>query len=288
MENEQARIAFSQLSDRQLYGMYRPAAWGGLRPAERLELLQETVNREGCCQTNVSFAPMEPNISGFEKGGEIVLNEEMVVRDQMTCRFDGQAVTYRPPDIGYRMLETVLHEHRHAVQEKIILGQIPVDCATRARLAANDTTFSLFDGRVVSQYLKGETEAALYYLQPCELDAYRTSQDRTVEILRDIQSQYGPDSAMEAYTQRLEDEGWQAQVDRANAAYQCLDVPEEIAKALLHVYTNGAEPAAKAGVGRAVWAEMVVSAEQGYAAAALWEPVVGEETNQRRTLALST
>lgn len=227
MENKSHDTALSRLSDEALYGLYRPDCWRDLNANQRQALLQETVNREGertghGCQAQVTLEPLPASRTGQEAGGKIVLNEEMAVRDQMSERCGVRLITYRPPDMSYRMLETVLHEYRHVVQEEIISGHVPADDQTRLLLAANDTTTSITDQGVVNQYLQRNSSGSyeLYYLQPCELDAYRTSQTRTEGILAQIQARYGSDPDMEAYRQWMSAEGWQAHITQANAFYE--------------------------------------------------------------------
>ena len=270
---EQRVGSLAALPDLELYANYRQESWQTLDGEDRLALLRETVRREAArtghdYEANVRLEDLPPELAGYEANGSIVLDREMVVSDRMSHRYGGREIIFDLPDGGYRALETVLHEYRHVVQEDIISGRLAADESFRMRLASNDVTTSYVDQKIVSQYLTGKTSYALYYLQPVELDAYRTSQERTAEILGDIQLQYGADQAMDVFRQRMAEEGWQARTVAYNAQYRVEDAAEEVAKALYNVYANqssGADPA----VEQAVRAEMLASAQQktGIAAA---------------------
>ena len=271
------------LPDEQLYGLYRPEPWRTLPAEGRKALLQETVRRENVrsgydCRADVALEPLPPNEAGHESGGRIVLNEDMALQDRMSVQCGNRTITYRPPDMGYRMLETVLHENRHVVQEAVIRGEIPAEQSDRLLLMANNPTVSVVDGRIATQYLEGRTDYELYCLQPCELDAFRTAQDRTAEILTALQARYGADPAMEAYRQRMSEEGWQAHTAAASEAYQCADVPAAIAITLRNAYTGESNPVDPA-VEQAVKAEMFASTEQEYGNAAMRTPAQEQESN---------
>lgn len=179
--------------------------------------------------------------------------------------------------MGYRTLETVLHENRHVVQEAVIRGEIPAEQSDRLLLMANDTTVSVVDGRIASQYLEGRTDYELYCLQPCELDACRTAQERTEEILTALQARYGTDPGMAVYRQRMTEEGWQAHLAAANEAYQCADVPAAIAITLRNAYT-GESTSVSPAVEQAIKAEMFASTDQEYGNAAMRTPAQEQES----------
>lgn len=258
--------SYAALTDSGLYALYRQESWQALDAAHRLELLRETVVREAAryghdCRVQITLEDLPPDLAGRESQGKIELNREMIAEGRLSCAVDGQTYTYSLPDANCRALETVLHEYRHVVQEDVVRGRLQADEAARMYFASNDNTTSFVDGRIVSQYLEGRTDYALYYLQPVELDACCTAQDRTAEILQSVQAEYGAEPSMAFYRQRMETEGYQARIAEYNERYQCENAAAEVAVALRNAYANEQAPVDPA-MEKAVRAEMLASAQQ--------------------------
>ena len=257
---------YNGLSQNEIYSMYRQESWLNLTPAEKQDLLQETVNLEAAKYNNVysaevSLQEMPSNVSGYETHGKIVMNRDLVVSNVLKSQYGDETITYNVPDGSYRTLETVLHEHQHVLQESILNGKVQTDDATYNALDANDTTLSIVDGQVGSQYLEGETEYALYYMQPCEIDAYKTSQDKVAFIIDSLKEEYGSEPAMDAYLSRMEDEGYEARIAEYNLMFNCDDTPKEIEQVLINTYAHRNEPV-NPQIEAAVKAEMIASANQ--------------------------
>lgn len=257
---------YQNLSSTQLYAMYRQEIWTGLSESEKLNVLQETVNREAALygnvySTKVSFENLPSHISGYENAGHISINRNLAVHGVYSFKNGNNTIHYTIPDSGWQTLESLFHEHHHVVQENILNGRIDADESVRAVLEANASSLSVVDGQLGSQYLSGKTDYALYYMQPIELDAYMVSQKKTAEVISSLKSVYGNDAAMKKYTVRMETEGWQARVKRYNQLFGNEKTPEQIAKALMNVY-NHKNLEVQANIETAVKAEMIASANQ--------------------------
>jgi len=256
--------AYSPLSDSELYAMYRPSCWNGLAEAERKDLLQETVNREaitdGCkFSASVSFEDLPASIDGYQSEGNIVLNYNKTVLDIQTAEIDGETVTAKLSSPSYDSLCTVLHEYRHIKQDAIINGVTEAEQPLKASLEANSNVFSVVDGKIGSQYMTGETDYGLYYLQPCELDAYVFSEERTDAVMKNIEAEYGTDPAMEAYREKMSTQGHEAQLKELRAQYNNPNAEHEVAKVLQNTYENIAVPT-DPNIEAAVKGEMIASA----------------------------
>lgn len=261
--------AYSALSDRELYAMYRQSAWDSLGGNERLELLQETVNREAAKDGNrysadVELEALPAGYDGYEEGGRIVLDYEKTVCGTQSDVIDGKKVSVPLNSPSYDALCTVLHEFRHVRQENLISGVINDEkCDVRA-LRANDTSLTVADGYPASTYLTGKTDYALYYLQPCEIDAYVTSEARTAEIIYELREEYGSDPAMESYMEKMSSEGYMARTEEYGARLGGRGAEREIAKALINASEETDYPV-RDGVERAVRTEMRASAASLFA-----------------------
>ena len=75
---------YTRLSDEQLYSMYRETAYSQLKEEEKLELIQETVNRDAMERgeigsPEVRFIDLPVNESGNSIDGVININRDMAV-----------------------------------------------------------------------------------------------------------------------------------------------------------------------------------------------------------------
>lgn len=177
---------------------------------------------------------------------------------------NGKTITTDAKCPSYDALTTVLHEYQHVKQDAIIDGKITADPAVKEALEANMGTLSVVDGQIGCQYLSGETDYGLYYLQPCELDAFTTSETKTDAIIDSIKAQYGSDPAMVAYADKMAKYGYAAQLAEFRAQYNNPNVEVEVSKALQNAYNN-TNIAVDPNVEAAVKTEMVASANALFA-----------------------
>ena len=198
----------SNLSDTELYAMYRSTSWSKMNNDERLELMQETVNRAAAERGEVGSQKVT-----FEKYTEIeeTSNGPQVVPDMYTIAQNGpkgitvnsnlyeQGKDVTPwgqpdPAAGLHVLESLRHENEHAYQDQVIHDVIPAhDPAAAHQYKANDFTNTLIlldDGslKTGSHYINAGTASYksenyyLYYLSSTERDAFRFSQEKTAAI----------------------------------------------------------------------------------------------------------
>lgn len=265
----QPQTMYSSLSDSGLYAMYRHDSWVTLDESQRHDLLQETVNREAIADgnkltANVSFGHLPVDEDGVQQDGNIILDYNKTVLDKQEAVINGKTITTDAKCPSYDALTTVLHEYQHVKQDAIIDGKITADPAVKEALEANMGTLSVVDGQIGCQYLSGETDYGLYYLQPCELDAFTTSETKTDAIIDSIKAQYGSDPAMVAYADKMAKYGYAAQLAEFRAQYNNPNVEVEVSKALQNAYNN-TNIAVDPNVEAAVKTEMVASANALFA-----------------------
>lgn len=264
---------YSELSDAQLYSMYRQSCWSKLGENERQNLLQETVNREalskgeiGACK--VRFSDLPNGVSGEQSGNEIRLNRDMFVNDRMVADTSYGTVTREYATSNVNALETVLHENEHAWQNQCISGEIQGNPQLTYEYRSNDFTTSkvvMSDGteRTGSHYMRGETAYDLYYFQSTERDAHRFSQARTIEIIDSVERQSGKDSTFSEYRSELNQRGYQAMLQASNQKYGTENFEQEVNRTLMNQY-YGTKYDVNQKVENAVKAEMAASYDNMY------------------------
>ena len=118
---------YGEVSDGHLYSMFRESAYARLSESEKLDLLQEVVNRDAMEKgeigaPEVRFAELPVNESGNAADGVIQVNRDMAVSGVQTFEYKGQTVQHRMDDYNCQTLNTILHENMHCLQDQIIDG----------------------------------------------------------------------------------------------------------------------------------------------------------------------
>lgn len=120
---------YARLNNGQLYAMFRESIYSRLEDSEKLDLLQETVNRDALEKgmvgaPQVQFADLPATESGNAANGYITVNRDMATRGIQTLEYNGQTFYHQMDDYNVQALNTVLHEDEHCFQEQIINGTI--------------------------------------------------------------------------------------------------------------------------------------------------------------------
>lgn len=182
---------YTRLSDEQLYSMYRETAYSQLKEEEKLELIQETVNRDAMERgeigsPEVRFIDLPVNESGNSIDGVININRDMAVYGVQNYEYKGHVIHHNIDDYNIQTLNTAIHENIHCFQAQIIDGTIDTDdMKMRSEYQANDFTCSpvtLYGSTQLGcQYLVGESPMGyyMYYFQPTERDAYLGAEQKT-------------------------------------------------------------------------------------------------------------
>ena len=268
--------SLGHLSNHELFSMYRGESWSAMKENARLELLQETVNRSaaangeiGSCK--VSFSKDLPHyVAGVQSGDEIQLNYDMFVNDTEKVNYNGHVIDRAVTDSNMKALETVLHEDIHAWQNQCTDGTIK--CNNEALLreyASNNGDLSVIDkpdGTVAvgQQYMRGEGYNGyyMYYLQSSERDAHKFSEERTMQIMDYLESQYGTEPSFQAYRQDVAENGYNAVLEQAKIAMNNEFVEEDINTTLMNQYYGTNDPVHSRETEEAVKQEMVLSFEK--------------------------
>ena len=261
----QTQTAFASTSDTALREWFCHSNWKTLNETERRELLQEVVNREvekngGQYRCNVVFEDLPSNTAGEQRGNTICLNRQMFAEDKLTETYNGRTITYSLPDSNYKAFETVLHEHQHVKQDLIAAGEIPSDEKTKAAFQANAFTTTDISGKAGSQYMLGEMDYSLYYLNPTELDAFRTSQTAAKQLVSEHNAKYGADTASAAYLNDLSKTGYEARLAQYREMYKNDRIDKDVEDVLVSKYFNDHRPL-NPEVEKLVTMEMVKSQE---------------------------
>lgn len=261
---------YGNLSNDQLYAMFRESTYSKLGESEKLELLQETVNRDALEKGEVGapevrFADLPANESGNAANGVINVNRDMAVNGMQSFEYNGQTIQHLISDYNVQSLNTVLHENTHCFQDQIIDGTITIEDAQKtAEYQANSLTSSavLQDGRyqLGSQYLTGETANGYYcyYFQSTERDAFLGAEERTAAILSGLTEKYGTEPSFEAYAKSVESTGYHATEREAIERFQNPNFERDLNQTLQNQYFGTNVPVDK-NTEAAVKAEMVAT-----------------------------
>ena len=261
---------YGNLSNDQLYAMFRESTYSKLEENEKLDLLQETVNRDALEKGEVGapevrFADLPANESGNAANGVINVNRNMAVNGTQSFEYNGQTIQHSISDYNVQSLNTVLHENTHCFQDQIIDGTITIEDAQKtAEYQANSFTSSavLQDGRyqLGSQYLTGETANGYYcyYFQSTERDAFLGAEERTAAILSGLTEKYGTEPSFEAYAKSVESTGYHATEREAIERFQNPNFERDLNQTLQNQYFGTNVPVDK-NTEAAVKAEMVAT-----------------------------
>ncbi len=239
---------YENLSNEQLYSMFRESAYSRLDESEKLDLLQETVNRDALEKgeigaPEVRFSDLPANESGNTANGIINVNRDMAVNGVQELQYNGQIIRHPIPDYNVQALNTVFHENEHAFQEQIINGTITIDDVQKlAEYLSNNFTTSavLLGGRyqLGSQYLTGETPNGYYcyYFQSTERDAFLRAEEKTAAILHMLSEKYGMEPSFKAYNKSVEITGYQATKQEAIERFQNPNFERDLNQTLKNQY----------------------------------------------------
>ena len=86
--------------------------------------------------------------------------------------------------------------------------------------------------------MQGHKSYELYYLNPTELDAFKTSQDKTVALLSCLREQNGIDPSMTEYESTLSKSGYRVELQKCREKFNDPDIDKNVEKILVSKY-NG-------------------------------------------------
>ena len=266
---------YGNLSDGELYELYRGESWFSMDEQHRQQLLQETVNRSaklngeiGACKVEFSDE-LAPNVHGEQSGDTIRLNRQHFVDDIVMGEYNGHVFVSPATHSNIQALETVLHEDIHAWQNQCIDGTIECpDPELLKEYMANNfdmAVVQLEDGTVDmgQQYLSGTGDGGyyLYYLQSTERDAHRICEIRTMEIVEKLAQKHGNETSFDYYRSDVKTNGFEATVAQANRHFVSDTVEADINTTLKNHYYNTKEPVQSPAVEEAVKRYMIQSLE---------------------------
>ena len=261
---------YGNLNNEQLYSMFRESSYSKLDESEKLDLLQETVNRDSLERgeigaPEVRFADLPANESGNASNGVINVNRNMAVNGVQSIEYDGQTIQHPVRAYNIETLNTVLHENIHCFQEQVIDGTINIeDIQKSAEYQSNGFTTSavLQNGKyqLGSQDLTGETANGYYcyYFQSTERDAFLGAEEKTDTILNNIIEKCGTEPSFEAYKKSVEITGYHATERAAIERFQNLNFERGLNQTLMNQYFGMNVPVAP-NIENAVKAEMIAT-----------------------------
>lgn len=261
---------YGNLNNEQLYSMFRESSYSKLDESEKLDLLQETVNRDSLERgeigaPEVRFADLPANESGNASNGVINVNRDMAVNGVQSIEYDRQIIQHPVRAYNIETLNTVLHENIHCFQEQVIDGTINIeDIQKSAEYQSNGFTTSavLQNGKyqLGSQYLTGETANGYYcyYFQSTERDAFLGAEEKTDTILNNIIEKCGTEPSFEAYKKSVEITGYHATERAAIERFQNLNFERGLNQTLMNQYFRTNVPVAP-NIENAVKAEMIAT-----------------------------
>lgn len=254
------------LSDDQLYSMYRVSNYGKLKEDEKLELVQETVNRDALERgeigaPEVRFVDLPVNESGNSIDGIININRYMAVYGVQNYEYKGQCVNHNIADYNMQTLNTAIHENIHCFQEQVIDETIDIGNVNLKReYQANEFTCTpvVINGKaqIACQYLVGESALGyyMYYFQATERDAYLNAEEKTGRIINQLIQKYGSEESFDEYKKSLKINGYYARENEAIKLFNNVNIVKDINYVLQNQYYG-----TKASVDQRT--EMIVKAE---------------------------
>lgn len=256
---------YTFLSEKELHSLYLHSNWVKLDENERLDLLQETVNREVIADGGnyfgiVDFVNMSPSVSGSQSGFKINLNRYMFVNDIKKETYNDTFISFDLENSNMLAYETVLHESRHLHQYAATLGLAEASQDELALYRANDFTVTNIDGERASQYLKGINSYSLYYLNPTELDAYKVSQEKALALAKELETEYGTDNSLELYQTQIESDGYNATLADIRE-FLGENIDTEVATVLMN-YHYGTDAPVRSEVKEMVTSEMIATQQE--------------------------
>lgn len=275
-ENNFISTSYSGYSNDSLYSMFRASQFSSLSEAQKTELCQEVVNRD-CQALGMTKAPtvsfdrsMASTTLGEQSGNSIRLNASVFLDGVTSKNVNGETVYAEIKDNNMLALETLFHENQHAYQNQIINNEIEAkNEAAAVQYKSNDFTVSEVNGENGKekglQYLFGETEGNkgyfMYYFQSTERDAHLIGEKKAEYIMSYLSSKYGNETSFDAYSARIQNNGYQAMLEKAKSEFNNENIEKEINNVLMNNYygTNyPADPQVKAAVEK----EMTLSYEE--------------------------
>lgn len=254
------------LSDDQLYSMYRVSNYGELKEDEKLELVQETVNRDALERgeigaPEVRFVDLPVNESGNSINGIININRDMAVYGVQNYEYKGKCLNHNIADYNMQTLNTAIHENIHCFQEQVIDETIDIGNVNLKReYQANEFTCTpvVINGKaqIGCQYLVGESALGyyMYYFQATERDAYLNAEEKTDRIINQLIQKYGSEESFDEYKKSLKINGYYARESEAIKLFNNVNIVKDINYVLQNQYYG-----TKASVDQRT--EMIVKAE---------------------------
>lgn len=259
---------YGSLSNDSLYSMYRESVYSLLNENQKLDLLQETVNRDALERgeigsPEVRFTDMPSNISGNATDGVISINRDLAVKGIQTMEYQGHMIQHSVDDYNIQALNTIIHENVHCFQDQILNGTITIENQHLVQeYQANNFTSTVVQQNnsycLGSQYLTGETAGGyyMYYFQATERDAFLLAEKKTEDILKELSEKYGMESSFAAYAKSVEATGYQVREQEAIQLFQSADFVKDLNQTLQNQYFGTDKPVDPA-TEKAVKAEMV-------------------------------
>ena len=243
---------YTTLSNDELYSMYRSDVYTKLSTEEKVDLVQETVNRDamerGMIGTpEVVFGNLPADMNACNHEGVIYINEDMALKGLQTEMVNGLPEVKAMEDSALRTLEAAIHENVHCWQEQILNGTITLeDSQLVSEYEANQFTETavLQNGsyKMGSQYLKGITSYSFYYFQPTERDAHIEAEAKTTGILQALVEKFGLDKGMESYKDGLAERGYETRLQEAIQEFENSDFVKELSQTLMNQHYGTTVP----------------------------------------------
>ncbi len=261
---------YGKLNNEQLFSMFRESIYSKLSENEKLNLLQEIVNRDAqergeIGTPKVCFSNLPVNESGNAANGVISINYNLAVKGIQVYEYNGQVFQHVIADYNCQTLNTVLHENAHCFQEQVIDGTIHINNNQlvreyQANRFIDSVVFQNGSYQLGSQYLRGKTANGyyMYYFQATERDAYLSAEQKTNAILRDISERYGTEASFETYLKSILITGYEAVEQEAMQRFQNSNFVYDLNQTLQNQYYETNIPV-DIGIENDVKAEMIAT-----------------------------
>lgn len=243
---------YAKLSNEELYGMYRESVFSNLSNGQKLDLGQETVNRDAAERgmkgaPKLVFAELPEGIKGQNLNGTIEIDNNVLNNN---CEF----------------LNTVIHENIHSYQDQVIDGtitEVDENIALQYKANANNIGSAVFhEGtyQMGSHYLRGISSTDCSVVQATERDAMKGAEAKTSGIIQALAEKYGMEPSFQNYENSISENGYLVWENRAIERFQNPNFEKDVNQVLLNQYF-GDDVIVDSNTEKAVKAEMIVSYE---------------------------
>ena len=292
------------LPEEKVYEKFRADRWNAMTSAERMQTLRElesiSASRNHAQPVPVVSEPMEGPCYGYYDGQRIVLNSNIIERQEMIAYKrdehhqiirdqNGAPLMFRHPvkDSNLQMMDTLFHEDRHSFQDQAARGRISQE--TLDEMGISRETVDIWRANnSPCNYVDVDVDAALYRIQPIEKDAFWAGEHNTKMACSSMAVKYGPDLNYAEYLKACERNGYERSLYEAKIRYGDTNIRSTMENKMRDRYYGTQSTYHNAGSASRVEDVMDRSMNKAYSTRMDNEIQSGSKTREKEEMAANT